>query len=194
MKDFKVIGIGFHKTGTKTLEYLFIHFGYKVIGPRIELADKLFNGDLEAIFELADQFDAFEDNPWPILYKEMDKRYPNSKFILTIRDEKRWIRSVVNHFGKQPTKMRQWIYGIGYPKGNEALYLNRYRKHNTDVINYFKGREDDLLILDWEKGDDWKKICDFLGEPIPNIPFPHINRGKFKVYQKIINKFFHYLK
>lgn len=39
------------------------------------------------------EFDGFTDNPIPLLYKELDARHPNSKFIHTIRDEKTWLKS-----------------------------------------------------------------------------------------------------
>jgi len=38
-----------------------------------------------------------EDNPWPLIYKELDKRIPGCKFILTLRDEESWYSSVKRH-------------------------------------------------------------------------------------------------
>ncbi len=175
----KVIGIGFHKTGTTTLDIALQTLGYNVLGDRIDLAPYLFKNELDVVFQITDKFEAFQDNPWPILFKEMDRRYPNSKFILTIREESRWIKSVVNYFGESHTEMRRWIYGVGHPKGNEAIYLNRYRNHNEEVYQYFEHRKEDLCILSWENGDDWEKLCHFLNKPIPNIPFPHANKGNY---------------
>ncbi len=37
-------------------------------------------------YELVAQYDAFQDNPWPIIYKGLDVKYPDSKFILMLRD------------------------------------------------------------------------------------------------------------
>ena len=72
-------------------------------------------------FKLANRFDAFQDNPWPILYKELDRQFPDSKFILTLRPSDEWIRSVVSVFGDEETAVREWIYGVGHPKGNEDV-------------------------------------------------------------------------
>ena len=188
MKKTRVIGIGFHKTGTTTLDVALTMLGYKVLGPRIDLAQNLFNGDYESIFKIADLYDAYQDNPWPLLYKELDKRYPNSKFILTMRDEEKWIKSVVNHFGNSDTEMRRWIYGTGHPEGKESVYVKRFNKHNHEVTEYFKNRNKDLLIVNWEKGDGWKKICDFLNEPVPDIPFLQLpNRMSTLVYGSLRN-------
>jgi hypothetical protein len=77
--------------------------------------------------------------------------------------------------------MRKWIYGKshGAPKGNEGVYLACYQKHNEDVRTYFKDRAQDFLEISWENGDDWERICPFLGVPIPNEPFPHANKGDY---------------
>jgi hypothetical protein len=174
--DKKVIGIGFHKTGSTTLGEVLTELGYNVLGTRRDLLNKIEDEAYESIFEIADGYNAFQDNPWPLLYAEFDTRYPNSKFILTIRDEEKWIKSVVNHFGDKHSDMREYIYGVGFPKSNEALYLKRYRAHNDLVIEHFKGREDQLLVVCWEDDDGWEKICDFLNKPIPSKTFPHANK------------------
>jgi len=179
MKKHKVIGIGFHKTGTTTLKAALTSLGFNVQGVKKELATALFKDDLESVFKLTQGYDAFQDNPWPLLYKEIDKWYPNSKFILTIRDKERWIRSVVNHFGQKHTEMRRWIYGVGHPLGNESIYLEKYDKHNAEVVEYFRHRKEDFLVVDWEKGDGWKSLCDFLYEPFPDLPFPHAKKGNY---------------
>lgn len=175
----KVFGIGFHKTGTTSLDVALTTMGYKVCGHRLELAEDLFRNDLTRAFEITEQYDAFQDNPWPLLYRELDDRYPSSKFILTIRDNEKWIKSVTNHFRTTHTEMRRWIYGVGHPEGNEELYLAKYQKHNNDVVEYFKHRPDDLLIVSWENGDGWEKLCHFFGRPVPSVPFPHANKGRY---------------
>lgn len=181
MKKNKVIGIGFHKTGTSTLEVILSKLGYNVLGVRKDLAPNLFNNDIESVLKVTEEYDAFQDNPWPLLYKELDTKYPNSKFILTIRDEKKWINSVVNHFGGAHTEMRRWIYGIGHPKGNEKIYLEKYNSHNNDILTYFKERKEDLLIVDWSKESSWERICNFLEEPILDEEIPHANKGDYSL-------------
>ena len=181
----KVFGIGFHKTGTSTLGQALQHLGYKVAGPQTSHAKFLLDGDPQPLFDMVKDYDAFQDNPWPILYKELDELQPGSKFILTYRTEEKWIKSVVNHFGKIHTDMRLWIYGIGHPLGNEAVYLERYQRHYKEVVEYFKDRPDDLLEICWENGDSWKELCEFLGEDVPNIPLPHAKKGEYSPIKKL---------
>ena len=178
----KVFGIGFHKTATTSLAKALSYLGYRVTGPNWVDNRNIAQEVFELAFDLANRFDAFQDNPWPILYKELDRKFPGSKFILTLRPSDQWIRSVVNHFDEKETPMREWIYGIARPKGNEDVYIRRYERHNREVLEYFKDRGEQLLVLNIPAGEGWTKLCPFLGEQIPGIGFPCANtasdRGK----------------
>jgi hypothetical protein len=74
--------------------------------------------------------------------------------------------------------MRQWIYGVGCPQGNEDVYTARFERHNREVLEYFADRPQDLLVMRLTEGDGWDKLCPFLGVPIPETPFPHENRAE----------------
>lgn len=171
----KIFGIGFHKTGTKSLAHALATLGYRVTGPNGVLDPDIATNVARYVDELTPQFDAFQDNPWPIVFRDLDARFPGSRFILTVRDSAAWIRSVVEHFGRQDTPMRTWIYGVGHPHGHEATYVRRYEEHNRAVLRHFQDRPGDLLVLHVAAGDGWEKLCPFLGHGIPAIPFPHAN-------------------
>jgi hypothetical protein len=173
----KIFCIGFQKTGTSSLHLALERLGYKVCGTRSDLIKGLIEGnDWVSIWKTVNEYDAFEDHPWPNLFKELDEKCPHSKFILTIREENNWIKSCVKFFGDKYHFASEWIYGVGSPIGNEEIYLNIYRKHNKDVIEYFKDRPSDLLIMDLEKGHGWKELCTFLNVPIIEGDFVHINK------------------
>lgn len=171
----KIFGIGFHKTGTKSLARAHSTLGYSVTGPNgtrdPEIATRVF----DYVERMAPRFDAFQDNPWPVILRQLDERYPGSKFILTVRHPDAWIKSVVKHFGSEDTPMRQWIYGVGHPRGNEEIYLRRYEEHNRDVLAHFCDRPGDLLVMDITAGESWDKLCPFLGRAIPQTTFPVAN-------------------
>jgi hypothetical protein len=177
MSKTKVFCIGFHKTGTKTLRSALKILGYRVTGPN-GVMNKNIARDVHSMTDrLVEKYDAFQDNPWPILYRELDRKYPGSKFILTLRPSDKWISSIVKHFGKWKTPMRKWIYGVAAPAGNESIYVRRYEKHNKEVPEYFKDRPEDLLVFKMSEGDGWEQLCPFLGHPIPNKTFPHVNKA-----------------
>lgn len=175
----KVFGIGFHKTGTTSLGDALTLLDYRVTGPNgihVEGMDRATAWRLAS--GLLPGFDAFQDNPWPLLFRELDRRLPGSKFVLTVRPEADWIRSVVGDFGHKSTPMRRWIYGVGAPVGNEEVFLERYRRHTLEVTEYFDGRDDDLLVMRITEGDGWELLCPFLGQAVPHVPFPRSNRAE----------------
>jgi len=173
----KVICIGWHKTGTTTLGDALLILGFSVMGARIDLAEKLLNDDVDPVLSEAAPFDSLQDVPWNALYKELDQKYPNSKFIFTVRDEQKWLKSATKHFKATYSPMREWLYGQGVLIGNEELFLNRYRQHNNEVLAYFKERPNDLLVLNLDQGFGWKEIGLFLNKPIPKKKFPFSNKG-----------------
>jgi hypothetical protein len=181
MKPVKVFGIGFHKTGTSSLEEALKILGYTVCGP-IGIDDpQIAEHAVELALTTAERFDAVQDNPWPIVYRELDARFPGSRFILTHRPAASWLKSAVTHFGTTDTHMRTWIYGVGHPVGHEQVYLDRYNRHNDEVRAYFKDRPGDLLDIDVTKDGAWDGLCTFLGAPVPKVPFPHANSAAARI-------------
>ena len=180
----KVFGLGFHKTGTSSLGKALDILGYRVCGAIGVHNPKIKEQVHEIAYSLLDKYDAFQDNPWPILYQELDQKCPGSKFILVIRPVESWINSVVTHFDTRDTPMRELIYGIGHPKGNENIYIERYERHNREVIEYFKDRPNDLLVINLKDGNLWEKICPFLDKEIPSVEFPHVNKKEYKKIQR----------
>jgi hypothetical protein len=179
----KVFGIGWAKTGTTTLGECFKILGFSHLSQRLDLVSNYYKKDMNEIFKLVNNFDSFEDFPWNIMYKELDEKYPNSKFILTKRNSEDWMRSYTNMVKNEknsPSEERKLLYGEASVFGNEEKFLKRYLKHNKEILDYFKNRDNDLLIVDWSKGDGWKEICNFLDKDTPNKKFPHANKGSYK--------------
>ena len=158
-----VFCIGFSKTGTSSLDKAFSILGYRNVH-WLHASLEPRNGWVDYIRK--SPFDAFSDSPMyhTGLFKEIDKEFPGSKFILTLRETKSLIKSWKNYFMISPWSI----------DNNEDIKLvtEMYLKHKNDVIDYFKGRESDLLILDIIGGDGWHKLCKFLNKPIPDQPFP----------------------
>ena len=67
-----------------------------------------------------------------------------------------------------------WIsYPFGERLRNETACLERFERHIEEVIEFVQTEK--LLVM--HISEEWEPICDFLGESIPNMPFPKINRG-----------------
>lgn len=175
-----VIGVGFQKTGTSSLREALKILGYRVKDNTGRALLPILKGDYAKVLKLLQGYDAVEDTPWYMIYKELDELIPNSKFILTIREEASWYLSVKRHIGDLRSANHEWIYGRGkgLPKEDKENTIQVYNKHNQEVIAYFKDRPNDLIVVDFTKGDKWEKICHFLGKDIPAAPFPHYNKSK----------------
>jgi hypothetical protein len=178
----KVFGIGLNKTGTTTLGKCFELLGLTHTGCSRELLEDFrVRGDLRATFEVADRFDSFEDWPWPLLYRELDQKYPGSKFVLTLRrDPQTWLKSLkeMSLRTRPQHHCRKLAYGYHYPYGREQEHLQFYERHRREVLDYVRDRPQDLLVLCWEDGAGWPELCAFLGRPTPAVPLPHANRGE----------------
>ena len=184
----KVFGLGFHKTGTSTLATALHKIGYNVCGAQNDMAKDLINGNIDSFIKLAQNYDAFEDDPWHLLYEKMDEAFPNSKFILTYRDAEAWYKSCLNHFYEDTTPIRDFMYGNGAPKDNEEKFKKVYQHHHQQVTDYFKHRPNDFLIIDFTNGEGWEKLCPFLGIEIPKEPIPHANKGLYTKTPKSFKK------
>ncbi len=180
----KVFGIGWAKTGTSTLGRCFEILAFNHQSQNLQLVKDIAKNDISRILKLAEKKDTFEDWPWIILYKELDIAFPNSRFILTKRDSGKWIQSYRNMLAEQGevseelNEIRRILYGLPFPHVLDEQLVARYEKHNSEVAYYFRNRSDQLLLVDWERGDGWKELCEFLGKDIPNKRFPHVNKSE----------------
>ena len=185
-----IIGVGFQKTGTSSLREALKALDFRVKDTTTRALIPILKKDYTRILRMLENYDAVEDTPWYMIYKELDKLIPNSKFILTIRDEESWYSSVKKHIGDLRSANHEWIYGRGkgLPKDDKQNTIDTYNRHNKEVIKYFENRPNDLLVLDFTKGDGWEKICSFLNKKIPHIPFPHHNKTPRKKGQNEMSK------
>ncbi len=162
----KVFCIGVNKTGTTSLNKALGILGYRNIHWPIHG-----NSEQNRLLDYirSSYFDAYSDYPIPKHYREIDKAFPNSKFILTIRDIPSWQKSAVKYFRDTPWELE----GEAGLKRKTDYVIH----HNSSVQNYFKDRPDDLLVMNIFKGDDFNKLCPFLNKPVPKQSFPHTNKG-----------------
>lgn len=175
----KIVGVGLNKTGTSTLGVCMRTWGMRHLCFTPETFDMWRENNIEGLLSMADGFDSFEDWPWPLVYREFDRRFPGSKFILTKRlNADAWFTSLCKHAARTgPTRFREAIYGYAMPEGHKAEYIRFYQDHLAAVRGYFANRPGDLLEVCWEDGDGWQKLSDYLGLPDPGVPFPHANKS-----------------
>ena len=176
----KTFGIGMSRTGTGSLFYAMRELGYKSF-------HYILQKQWDLIIQEKKEFDFLNDMPVYFRYQELDEKFPNSKFIFTTRDIDSWLHSAEQMWVKQRVALVQntsdfgiftkEFFGVKY--FDRQVFIDTYWSHKAGVEDYFKDRPQDLLEMDFSKGDDWKKLRAFVGHtgPKPTIPFPHRNRG-----------------
>jgi len=125
----KVFGIGLNKTGTTTLGVCLKTLGFRHAPYDRELLYQIKAGDFAGVHEVADSYDSFEDWPWPLIYRELDARYPDARFVLTERiSVDRWLDSLKNHSVRAGTpRVRELVYGHPMPHGHDAEHIAFYQ-------------------------------------------------------------------
>ena len=185
----KVFGIGLSRTGTyslsKALDVLGFYTIHYPIDPTTLLA--LFNGD--AAFPVLNSYDGITDITVCPYYKQLDRRYQGSKFILTVRDIESWTKSCENYWRTRPPfdedtrprhathmNIRRFLRAAVYGSYNYSYdrFVSVYQDYVDSVLNYFKNRPNDLLVLNIIKGEGYEKLAPFMGVDMPDSSFPNI--------------------
>lgn len=156
-------------------------------------------GDTEVLFELFSKFQSVTDFPGCLFYRELLELYPDAKVILTTRNAEDWYSSASKTIFKSYPNLKQLMVIIGgYPFRKRIRLLMRvgwiinklifhrtfkfqfkskkkaieiYKRHNKSVMEHVP--EPQLLVFDISEG--WEPLCQFLGVPVPDHPFPITN-------------------
>ena len=125
---------------------------------------------------MSEKYEVFEDLPSALsqVYIMMNKIYPDSKFILSLRrDENIWLESMRKH-----ARVKLWeghckVYDNYQVTGNEKLFLAAYLNHVREVRAFFntdemRGRGMEMVIdnLQGSGEDTWTRLVDFLAVEI----------------------------
>jgi hypothetical protein len=137
------------------------------------------------------------DWPGAGFWRELSSFYPRAKVILTVRDPERWYDSVRQTIfqlaGAGPQSPLAQEAARKVPGVAEVHAINRaliwdgplfqgrfedrefalraFAQHNASVQRELPPER--LLVC--EVADGWQSLCDFLGVPIPDEKFPHLN-------------------
>jgi hypothetical protein len=192
----RIFGIGLHKTATTSL-----HIALQILGYSswhwTPIADLPPAHAAQAIWREMNRFgqsrtlelsSALSDLPIPLLYKKLDAAYPGSKFVLTTRSERGWLEAAMRHFSPTFNKHRalwdhpfiDFIHNKLYGRVDfeSETFIARYRRHNSEVLEYFEGRANDLLVMNMDDGAGWPELCAFLNCSIPTGTYPLANGAR----------------
>lgn len=151
--------------------------------------------DWDALFE---GYRAGVDFPVYRQYRALTRHYPEAKVILTVRDPEAWHKSALEStYSASPPPLRVALLALKLPfsarlrsllraltlaRGvwrkdfagrfeDKAHALKTYHAHLEEVRRVVP--KERLLVYDVREG--WGPLCTFLGVPVPERPFPHLN-------------------
>ncbi|MEO9892505.1 glycosyltransferase family 2 protein [Aurantibacter sp.] len=183
----KIFIIGFNRCGTRSLHYFFKNNGLRSIhwdsdnlaktmeknlisGLPLLRGGRTVNSKVNSVCEYEDA-QVFSDITWhkenkdaKDYYRQLDFCYPGSKFILNVRDVNGWIKSRKKHSNGLILKELKEYHSCS--EGElEIIWRNMWERSVNEMIEYFKGRDKDLLVFDIEN-DNIMEVVDFLGEEV----------------------------
>ncbi len=191
--DKKIFCIGLSRTGTKSLTVALYILGYNIIHyPSDEQTLKdLIEGNYN--FSVLKDYDGISDITVSSYFAQLHKLFPNSKFILTVRNKEDWLRSFQKHWSDRPPfedptqneiymkvrrLLRASVYGTYKFNRDRMSYV--YDLHKKNILDYFKNKPRSLLVLNIFNKKAWKKLTKFLNVPKPKSfqEFPNIKSNE----------------
>ena len=184
----KVFGLGLSRTGTRSLTKALKVLGFDCAHYPVDedTYTELTNGQYD--LTVLKYYDGLTDITVAPFFEMFDKQYPGSKFILTVRDRESWLRSCQNHWFNRPAfkeaedpdeethyLMRQFLRSSVFGCYNfvPERFVWVYEQYVKRVMDYFKDRPEDLLVINVCEGEGYEKLAPFLNRPLPTQPFPH---------------------
>ncbi len=196
----QVIGAGVGRTGTYSLKLAINQLG---LGPchhmeevlhKMPVQVPLWSAAAKGKADWAAIYDGYRSAvDWPTagFFRELHAAYPKARFVLTVRSPESWLASFSETIYKLlyagnevPPPMRDWlamskavIAKTGFPAGLDLNELKkRFIAHNDEVKATIPAGQ----LLTYEVKQGWGPLCEFLGVPVPDEPFPRTNdRGEF---------------
>jgi hypothetical protein len=187
----KVVGAGLGRTGTHTLKVVLERllggpchhmvevFQHPEQWPKWQQA---VDGEPLSVWgDVLDPYVAAVDWPSCRWYAELAEANPDALVLLSVRDSAdAWYRSasktIFTAMPEHPTDdFGRWavrLIGdhIG-PPHDEAAVKAGYERHNAEVRATIPADR----LLEWKATDGWAPLCEALGVPIPDEPFPVTN-------------------
>lgn len=198
----QVIGAGFGRTGTASLKAALETLGFGRCYHMFEFMehpehakywDAASRGKPVAWDELFEGYRATVDWPGCTFYHELMTAYPKANVVLSVRDPERWYESASKTVFTAPRGgLRQLLQLLTTPRMWRSVWVvrrilqvqtfggkTRDKDHTIAVFQAHNGAvertvpSERLLVYKIEEG--WGPLCRFLGVPVPETPFPHVN-------------------
>ncbi|HEX5225945.1 MAG TPA: sulfotransferase [Solirubrobacteraceae bacterium] len=202
----RVIGVGLPRTGTLTQKLAFEMLGFapcyhwvNLIADldQVELWERALDGE-DIWDDVFAGFDATVDWPGGYFYRELSRRYPDAKVVLSVRDAAGWEKSfsetivemchgsslmplLSNARAEVDPRWKRylalvdrmfWSGTAPFTGGTSAeALMEQAEAFNRNVRDAVPAER----LLEWSVSEGWGPLCEFLGVDVPTEPLPHEN-------------------
>ncbi|MCH9674811.1 MAG: sulfotransferase family protein [Gammaproteobacteria bacterium] len=192
----ELIGAGFGRTGTMGLKLALDQLGWGPCYHMMEVSQNAGHAEMWRTATQSGQCDWAElfanyrscvDWPASAFWETLLARYPTAKVLLTVRDPEDWYRSMSNTIYQRMMTARENGSNDARSQMAYELILNQTFKGRftdksfaIDVFNahvaQVKAKAPAAQLLVLETGSGWEPLCEFLNVPVPDVPYPHVNK------------------
>ncbi len=196
----RVIGSGFGRTGTLSLQAALQQLGFDPCYYMVELIKRrghpkrwlaIARGETPDWHALFDGFEATVDFPACLFYADLLREFPDAKVVHTVRNKVDWYRSTLETIYQARTVFPRWLQRAnGFIGGLiemtdhliwNGVFEGRFEdsRRAQEIFDEYTNRVRDavpaarLLVFDVREG--WAPLCRFLEVPIPATPFPNVH-------------------
>ena len=189
--EMQVVGAGVGRTGTHSLKLALeqllgapCHHMVEVFAHPEQVpiwTDAIEGRPVDWVALLAD-YAAVVDWPGGSFWPELTATYPDALVLLSVRDPEDWYRSASNTIfqGFLSDQLdNEWMTSVkklfhdrfSDDLDNPTAMMDAFVRHNDAVRAAIPASR----LLEWSPGDGWAPICERLGVPVPEEPFPVTN-------------------
>ena len=187
-----VIGAGLGRTGTVSLKLALERLGVGRCYHMIEVFEHPEHAPLWVQAaqgnpdwdQLLAGYGATSDYPACLFWRQLAERYPSAKVILTVRDPNEWFESTqatifspqnaTAHMDGPIGTMMRVLHDGFQDLHDRSSMIATFERHNRAVIEGLPKER----VLVYRAQEGWGPLCQFLGLPTPQEPFPHLNTRK----------------
>jgi hypothetical protein len=193
----KLIGAGFGRSGTMSIKAALDQLGMgpcyhmRIALPRfwqLRVFMRAWKGEKVNWKRFFRGYNSIVDWPACSFYKELMVEYPEAKILLNVRDPGKWYDSMHETIWEIVKVFPFWFPPITRKFHDEIIWKGNLRgefENRGKTIQIYKEWIEEVKrvvpperLLVYEVTEGWKPLCDFLGYPVPDKPFPHINERK----------------